>query len=105
MVFGARSSSQLSLLTLLPSTWCAAVAAPHRNFDGKGLEATGVGLEIRTASAFRPNSRAPSVAPMENLALFCIHSLRFICRGVFSASLHFKVVGSRSNANHRCAAF
>src|SRR5271165_4413948 len=38
MLSGKCSSSHRSLLVLLPSTWCPAVAQPHRNLSGNILD-------------------------------------------------------------------
>src|SRR5580692_2439814 len=42
MLCGRCSMAQRSLLVLFPSTWCAAVAHPHRNLSGKALPLSGV---------------------------------------------------------------
>src|SRR5690348_13513746 len=45
-VAGSCSKSHQSLLTLPPSTWCAAVALPHRKPSGKSLTRSGSGLVV-----------------------------------------------------------
>src|SRR6267142_2974230 len=107
MLCGRCSSSQLSLFTLLPSTWWAAVAAPHRNLAGKAL-ADAVLSEFweNAFVASIDNKLFPTATPRASLAPFCINSLRFTLIDSTSAdmlvirSLHFEIVGAGPNSNY-----
>src|SRR5258708_39316920 len=102
MLCGRCSSRQLSLFTLLPSTWWAAVAAPHRNLAGKVLAGVGSSEFWENAFAASVDKKLfPTATPMASLALFCINSLRlklidFDLTGLLLLvrSLHFKIVGT-----------
>src|SRR5690348_9505210 len=69
MVWGRCSMSQLSLFTLLPSTWCAAVAVPQRKPSGKFLSMlrSPPSLSGRSPGA-RPRACTVQVSARSNLS-------------------------------------
>src|SRR6266567_2746737 len=58
MPFGRCSIAHRSLFTLLPSTWCAAVAQPHRNLSGNALDLSPAAEPAATAW---PNAVLPAL--------------------------------------------
>src|SRR6185312_4403750 len=104
MLSGRCSSSHKSLLVLLPSTWCPAVAQPHRNFSGKALL-----LSLSAAGiaplADSPKDRPPIIPATATAEALCSSSRRLIVfgsmpdpSGSFMASL-LNVDGQRLAGN------
>ena len=75
------------------------MAAPQRNLDGNALEDNGVAGANGAGVGTDADNRLAKLAPRANFALFSIHFLRFMpmCD---VASIHFKVVRSRSDMNN-----